>query len=125
MWTAATTTPSTRRLFVNALAYWLNNTSTNLAFTDLYECIGTGSYPVSPSAIYFIARPVVGGHFSLLALGKAGGNSQTGTGSEGSLFGNDGTGALTESAAPYLSVTAAVATNSSFGTAKRDTPMPL
>ncbi|OCK77996.1 DUF1793-domain-containing protein [Lepidopterella palustris CBS 459.81] len=75
MWTAATCAPSTRRLFVNALAYWLNNTSTDRAFTDLYETIDSGSYPVSPNSIFFIARPVAGGHFSLLALLKAGQNT--------------------------------------------------
>lgn len=68
MWTAATCSPQTRRLFVNALGYWLNQTDTDRPFTDLYETIDTGSYPASPSPIYFIARPVVGGHYSLLSL---------------------------------------------------------
>jgi Domain of unknown function (DUF1793) len=36
-------------------------------FTDLYDTIGTGGYP----GITFINRPVVGGHFALLALEKA------------------------------------------------------
>ena len=67
MWTAATCSPSTRRLFVNGLAYWLNNTDTDLPFADLYQTIGTGSFPVGDT---FTARPVVGGHFRLLALGK-------------------------------------------------------
>ena len=79
MWTAATCSPETRRLFVNALGYWLNYTTTNMAFTDLYETINDGSYPVSPSPIYFIARPVAGGHFSLLALLRSGQISTTGT----------------------------------------------
>ena len=78
MWTAATCSPSTRRLFVNALAYWLNNTIADRPFSDLYETIDDGSFPVSP-AIFFVARPVAGGHFSLLALGKSGENSLTGT----------------------------------------------
>lgn len=68
MWTAATCSPQTRRLFVNALGYWLNQTDTDRPFTDLYETIDTGSYPASPSPIYFIARPVAGGHYSLLSL---------------------------------------------------------
>jgi len=68
MWTAATCSPQTRRLFVNALGYWLNQTDTDRPFTDLYETIDTGSYPASPSPIYFNARPVVGGHYSLLSL---------------------------------------------------------
>jgi len=50
-------------------------------FTDLYDTEGTGGFP----GITFINRPVVGGHFALLALGKAkelrkGKNLQTGTG---------------------------------------------
>lgn len=68
MWTAATCAPETRRLFVNALGYWLNQTDTDRPFTDLYETIDTGSYPASPFPTYFNARPVVGGHFSLLSL---------------------------------------------------------
>ncbi|KAI4200341.1 MAG: hypothetical protein LQ350_003989 [Teloschistes chrysophthalmus] len=71
MWTAATCSPETRRLFVNGLGYWLNETSTDRAFSDLFETIDTGSYPASPGPIYFIARPVAGGHFSLLALDKS------------------------------------------------------
>lgn len=79
MWTAATCAPETRRLFVNGLGYWLNYTNTNMAFTDLYETIDQGSYPVSPDPIFFIARPVAGGHFSLLALFRSGQTSTTGT----------------------------------------------
>jgi hypothetical protein len=33
-------------------------------FTDLYDTIGTGGFP----GIYFMNRPVIGGHFALLAL---------------------------------------------------------
>lgn len=89
MWTAATCAPHTRRLIVNALAYWLNNTATDKAFTDLYETIATGNYPENPKAT-FIARPVAGGHFSLLALQKAGENATTGTG-DGGTFPVNGT----------------------------------
>ena len=98
LWTAAYCEPSTRRLFVDAVAYWLNYTSTNLPFTDLYETIDDGSYPVSPSQITFIARPVVGGHFSLLSLLKTGDNSLTGT-SLNSTFPANSTSALSESGA--------------------------
>ncbi|OTA98868.1 hypothetical protein M426DRAFT_42491, partial [Hypoxylon sp. CI-4A] len=66
IWTAATCSRTTRRLFVNSLAYWLNETSTNLPFSDLYEVVGTGEYPLLID--HFSARPVVGGHFALLAL---------------------------------------------------------
>lgn len=69
MWTAATCTPETRRLFVNALAYWINSTSTEFPLADLYDTTGTGGYPAD---LVFRARPVVGGHFSLLALYRAG-----------------------------------------------------
>ena len=71
LWTAATCSPETRRLFVNGLGYWLNMTSTDRAFSDLFETIDEGNYPVSPESIFFIARPVAGGHFSLLALDKS------------------------------------------------------
>ena len=73
LWTAATCEASTRRLFVNALADWLNNTSTNLAFSDLHNTVDQGGYPMDPDPIRFIARPVVGGHFSLLALQNSAG----------------------------------------------------
>ncbi|KAK8241627.1 hypothetical protein HDK77DRAFT_462568 [Phyllosticta capitalensis] len=66
IWTAATCSPETRRLFVNALAYWINSTATDKAFTDLYDTIAQGGYREgSPT---FIARPVAGGHFALLAM---------------------------------------------------------
>jgi hypothetical protein len=35
--------------------------------TDLYETEGDGGFP----GIYFMARPVVGGHFAFLALERA------------------------------------------------------
>lgn len=69
MWAAATCTPGTRRLFVNALARWINSTSTEFPLTDLYVTVGEGGYP---AGLQFKARPVVGGHFSLLALYHAG-----------------------------------------------------
>lgn len=106
MWTAATCSPSTRRLFVNALAYWLNNTVTDRPFTDLYETIDDGSYPVSPGPIFFNARPVAGGHFSLLALGKVGMDSLTGTMVNGSGTGTGsgaGSGSGSSSAAAGMS----------------------
>ncbi|KAL6244980.1 hypothetical protein RBB50_007755 [Rhinocladiella similis] len=78
LWTAATCGTKTRRLFVNALAYWLNETSTMFPFSDLYLTTGTGAYPNSDSSmspIEFIARPVQGGLFSLLAMYAAGGTA--------------------------------------------------
>lgn len=69
--------PSTRRLIVNSIAYWVNNTDTQFAFTDLYETDSYGGYPYAPS-IVFIARPVLGALYSLVAMGKSGMNSLTG-----------------------------------------------
>ncbi|KAL8947185.1 MAG: hypothetical protein Q9222_006510, partial [Ikaeria aurantiellina] len=45
LWTAATCAPATRRLFVNGLARWVNETGTDRAFSDLFETIDRGSYP--------------------------------------------------------------------------------
>jgi hypothetical protein len=69
IWTAATCHASTRRLFVNSIAYWLNETVTDGPFSDLYECTGRGGYPPDTT---FKARPVVGGHYAFLALGRTG-----------------------------------------------------
>lgn len=67
LWTAATCSQihgsqKTRGLFVNLVAYWLNNTASGLPFSDIYNTIGDGVHGS------FAARPVAGGHFSLLAL---------------------------------------------------------
>jgi hypothetical protein len=78
LWTAATCPAGTRRLFVNAVAYWLNQTSTTFPFTDLYLTVDQGGYPnsdTSTTPIEFIARPVQGGLFSLLAMYAQGGTS--------------------------------------------------
>ncbi|KAL8859629.1 MAG: hypothetical protein Q9178_004028 [Gyalolechia marmorata] len=71
MWTAATCEPETRRLFVNGLGHWLNSTTTDGPFSDLFETTGEGQYGGRPEVVEFRARPVAGGHFSLLALDKA------------------------------------------------------
>lgn len=68
MWTAATCQPDTRRLFVNSLAYYLNHTEIDTPFGDLFLTIGSAGKPEESN---FIARPVVGGHFSFLALLRA------------------------------------------------------
>lgn len=72
MWTAATCAPATRRLFVDSLGYWLNQTSSSLPFSDLFDTVGTGEQVMNPDVIYFNARTVVGGHYALLALEAAG-----------------------------------------------------
>lgn len=66
MWTAAIASEETKTMFISKLATWINETTTNRALTDLYET-DTGDFGIGP----FIARPVVGGHFALLALDDA------------------------------------------------------
>ncbi|EME88080.1 uncharacterized protein MYCFIDRAFT_128594 [Pseudocercospora fijiensis CIRAD86] len=68
LWAAATCQPSTRRLIVNSLVYWLNNTEFHVPFSDRFQTTGYGGRPGDAD---FMARPVVGGHFSFLALLKA------------------------------------------------------
>ncbi|KAI0134147.1 glutaminase GtaA [Xylariales sp. AK1849] len=63
MFCAAIASVETRDMFIQKLANWINVTPTNLGFTDLYDA-GTGDFP----GLQFHARPVVGGHFALLAL---------------------------------------------------------
>lgn len=79
MWAAATCEPSTRRLFEDAIAYWLNVTATDLPFTDLYNTVGNGDYPNTDDGnpIKFSTRPVQGGTFALLALGAKGSQNTT------------------------------------------------
>ncbi|KAH9841230.1 DUF1793-domain-containing protein [Teratosphaeria destructans] len=64
---ASIASTSTNQQFTSVIAKWLNQTPTNLAFTDLYDTI-SGNYP---SGITFIDRPVVGGTFAALALKSA------------------------------------------------------
>ncbi|KAK7550004.1 glutaminase GtaA [Phyllosticta paracitricarpa] len=64
MFVAAVASTDTRDMFIRDLAKWINETPTSRAFTDLYET-DTGAYP---SSIQFVARPVQGGTFALLAL---------------------------------------------------------
>jgi len=64
---AAVAQPHTRKIILDRVARWINETSTDRPLTDLYETEGDGGYP----GIYFMARPVVGGHFAFLALERA------------------------------------------------------
>ncbi|KAI5922664.1 glutaminase GtaA [Camillea tinctor] len=64
LWCAAIASADTRAVFIDRIANWINETPTNRALTDLYDA-ATGNYP---DGILFTARPVVGGHFALLAL---------------------------------------------------------
>lgn len=65
MFSAAIASTSTKELFISKLATWIDQTTTALPETDLFDCV-TGGWPTDASE--FIARPVVGGHFALLAL---------------------------------------------------------
>ena len=69
---AAVAEKSVRAEILDRVATWINETSTDRPFSDLYETEGDGGFP----GIYFMARPVVGGHFAFLALERAcGGNA--------------------------------------------------
>ncbi|KAL4885116.1 hypothetical protein BJY04DRAFT_160101 [Aspergillus karnatakaensis] len=56
-----------RAQILESVAKWVNETSTNLPFTDLHKTEGDGGFP-GPN---FYARPVIGGHFAFLALERA------------------------------------------------------
>ncbi|KAJ4304819.1 hypothetical protein N0V90_000347 [Kalmusia sp. IMI 367209] len=75
---AAVASKSLRTEILDRVALWLNETSTDRAFTDLYDTEGDGGFP----GVNFYARPVVGGHFAFLALeracGGAGGREREG-----------------------------------------------
>jgi len=66
MWAATISSEITRQAIVDELASWINDTVTNRPFTDLYDTTTT-DFP----GITFEARPVVGGHFGILALNNA------------------------------------------------------
>ncbi|KAI0999432.1 putative glutaminase [Podosphaera aphanis] len=63
----AVSSQKVRNEIVQSVALWLNETSTDHPFSDLYDTEGTGGYP----GFFFKARPVVGGHFAFLALERA------------------------------------------------------
>jgi len=71
---AAVASKSTRKQILDRVARWINETSTDRAFTDLYETEGDGGWP----AARFFARPVVGGHFAFLTLERACGRGGAG-----------------------------------------------
>ncbi|TVY85335.1 Glutaminase A [Lachnellula suecica] len=62
MFTAAIASDTTKQMFVKDVAAWIDQTTTSKPETDWYDAI-TGGYGGG-----FTARPVVGGHFALLAL---------------------------------------------------------
>ncbi|TVY44587.1 Glutaminase A [Lachnellula occidentalis] len=65
MFAAAIASTDTKAMFISKVANWINDTPTSRAETDWYEST-SGAWPVNGGQ--FIARPVVGGHFALLAL---------------------------------------------------------
>ncbi|KAH9464733.1 hypothetical protein MJO29_001605 [Puccinia striiformis f. sp. tritici] len=71
---AASISIQTRDLFTSKLVKFLQANKVNAGFPDLYET-QTAEYPGRSSTstwrIEFINRPVVGGHFAILALDKA------------------------------------------------------
>ena len=72
---AAVTSKSVRTEILEASARWLNETSTDRPMTDLFDTEGMGGF----LGAYFMARPVVGGHFAFLTLKRAcGGRAEEG-----------------------------------------------
>lgn len=67
MFCASIASEGTKELFIDDIANWINQTPTQMPFTDLYNTI-SGNYP---SGVVFADRPVVGGEFALLALNGA------------------------------------------------------
>lgn len=65
MFAAAVAGPGTRDMLVSKLAGWVGTTPTDRAMTDLFDS-ATGGYPANGPT--FVARPVVGAMFALLAL---------------------------------------------------------
>ncbi|KAK3994663.1 hypothetical protein QBC44DRAFT_43312 [Cladorrhinum sp. PSN332] len=67
MFAAAVASPETQKLFIDKLAHWIGTTKTNGPMTDLFDAV-TGDYPSGGPT--FMARPVVGAFYGLLALPK-------------------------------------------------------
>jgi hypothetical protein len=70
---AAVASSETRKQILDRVAKWVNETSTDAPFSDLFETEGDGGFGAGNR---FIARPVVGGHFAGLALGRACGGGE-------------------------------------------------
>lgn len=63
LWSAAVASPEVRKELIGAVVTWVNETTINRPLTDIYDTEGKGW-----SGIYFMNRPVVGGHFSVVTL---------------------------------------------------------
>jgi hypothetical protein len=64
---AAVAEPAVRKEILDRVSRWVNETATDRPLTDLYDTEGNGGFP----GLTFTARPVVGAHFSFLALERA------------------------------------------------------
>ncbi|KAK1750810.1 hypothetical protein QBC47DRAFT_392602 [Echria macrotheca] len=69
MFAAAVASPSTRDMFISKLANWIGSTNTGRPMTDLFDADNGGFPNGGPT---FVARPVAGGMFALLALPNSG-----------------------------------------------------
>lgn len=70
----ASLSTQTRDLFISGVFNYLKANKVNGGFPDLYDTQNAqypGRSPTSTWKIEFVNRPVVGGHFSMLALDKA------------------------------------------------------
>ncbi|KLU86452.1 glutaminase GtaA [Magnaporthiopsis poae ATCC 64411] len=67
MFAAAVADQETKTMFISKVRKWIDATTTDRAMTDLYDA-STGRYPEGGPT--FVARPVMGGLFALLALPK-------------------------------------------------------
>ncbi|KAK3682152.1 hypothetical protein B0T22DRAFT_277242 [Podospora appendiculata] len=67
MFAAAVASKDTQTMFISKLAKWIGATSTNRPMTDLFDAAAGGFPSNGPT---FVARPVMGGTFALLALPK-------------------------------------------------------
>ncbi|KAK4229404.1 hypothetical protein QBC38DRAFT_108681 [Podospora fimiseda] len=69
MFAAAVASDETRKVFIDKLAWWIGTTRTNRPMTDLFDAV-TGGFPGENGVggPMFMARPVVGGFYGLLAL---------------------------------------------------------
>lgn len=85
---AASDDPATHKLFIELLYKFIEDGKSDAPFTDLMEST-TGDFPKQPEdpLIHFLARPVVGGHFSFLAKSKA--DKANGVASGAYKYGND------------------------------------
>ncbi|KAF2825873.1 DUF1793-domain-containing protein [Ophiobolus disseminans] len=83
---AAIASDSTKKMFIDDVASWINETPSNKPFSDLYGA-AKGEQPTS--GIDFKARPVVGGIFALLLLDSEGYTAPLKPARNGTRGGND------------------------------------